>query len=443
MADLFTRLDVQTPDELDAVADAARLVHLGTMPVTGSAGLTAAALIAWHQGRADQASTLLERAVALADRTSCGAGPAFPRLALAAMFTGVGRLDEADRLLDACEFLLAEEPDRRWRSVPTTFRSRLLLSGGHVDDAVASARAAIELRAPGDACGFIPIAWLTLAGAALDRDDLAGAAAAVAQYRDAPPPPRAGVGWATYAWVHGRVIDARDGARAAFDALRVIYDDLDAHQHLLLEVPSAASGLVRLALNEGDRTRAGTVAARAARLAAASPDVGSLAAAAAHARGVLVGDLALLEFAVSRHPHTWARASAAEDAGAMLLARRAAGAARGFLDRALDEYERAGAVRDAARLRARLRDTGIRRQHGRRLQRPIEGWDSLTDTERRVAGLVAEGLTNRETGRRLFVSHHTVDFHLRHIFRKLAITSRVELASLAYRRSADPRDRVM
>jgi DNA-binding CsgD family transcriptional regulator len=127
----------------------------------------------------------------------------------------------------------------------------------------------------------------------------------------------------------------------------------------------------------------------------------------------------------------------------VLLDRKTPPAARAFLDRALDGYERAGAVRDAARLRARLRDTGIRRQHGRRQHRPIEGWDSLTDTERRVAGLVAEGLTNREAGRRLFVSRHTVDFHLRQIFRKLAITSRVELASLAYGRFADPRDRGM
>jgi DNA-binding CsgD family transcriptional regulator len=100
-------------------------------------------------------------------------------------------------------------------------------------------------------------------------------------------------------------------------------------------------------------------------------------------------------------------------------------------------------VRDAGRVRARLRDLGIRRQHGRRRRRPVEGWESLTDTERRVAELVAEGLTNQQTGARMFVSRHTVDFHLRQIFRKLTITSRVELAGIALGRAADPRDRGM
>jgi DNA-binding CsgD family transcriptional regulator len=48
-----------------------------------------------------------------------------------------------------------------------------------------------------------------------------------------------------------------------------------------------------------------------------------------------------------------------------------------------------------------------------------------------VARLVAEGLTNREAAERLFVSPHTVNSHLRHVFAKLGINSRVELARLA------------
>jgi DNA-binding CsgD family transcriptional regulator len=66
--------------------------------------------------------------------------------------------------------------------------------------------------------------------------------------------------------------------------------------------------------------------------------------------------------------------------------------------------------------------------------RPTFGWDSLTDTERTVTELAAEGLTNRDIGRQLFLSHHTVGFHLRAIFRKLDIGSRVELAGLVMRR---------
>jgi len=48
-----------------------------------------------------------------------------------------------------------------------------------------------------------------------------------------------------------------------------------------------------------------------------------------------------------------------------------------------------------------------------------------------VAELVIDGLTNRVVGAQLFLSPHTVDFHLRQIYRKLGVRSRVELARLA------------
>jgi DNA-binding CsgD family transcriptional regulator len=65
-----------------------------------------------------------------------------------------------------------------------------------------------------------------------------------------------------------------------------------------------------------------------------------------------------------------------------------------------------------------------------RVSRPLFGWDSLTATERTLASIVGQGLTNKQAAARLFVSRHTVDSHLRHIFRKLDINSRVELAAL-------------
>jgi DNA-binding CsgD family transcriptional regulator len=58
------------------------------------------------------------------------------------------------------------------------------------------------------------------------------------------------------------------------------------------------------------------------------------------------------------------------------------------------------------------------------------GWGSLTQSERGVADLIADGLTNRQVGARLFLSPYTVDAHLRHIFNKLDIGSRVELARM-------------
>jgi DNA-binding NarL/FixJ family response regulator len=54
----------------------------------------------------------------------------------------------------------------------------------------------------------------------------------------------------------------------------------------------------------------------------------------------------------------------------------------------------------------------------------------LGEKERTIAQLAAEGLTNQQIARRVFLSPHTVNYHMRRIFRKLAVTSRIELARL-------------
>ncbi len=69
-------------------------------------------------------------------------------------------------------------------------------------------------------------------------------------------------------------------------------------------------------------------------------------------------------------------------------------------------------------------------------KRASSGWASLRESELGIAQLVAEGLTNREVGARLFLSRHTIDFHLRQIYRKLAISSRVELTRLVLQHAA-------
>lgn len=65
--------------------------------------------------------------------------------------------------------------------------------------------------------------------------------------------------------------------------------------------------------------------------------------------------------------------------------------------------------------------------------RPGDQWSSLTGTEVRIAHLVGTGKTNRATADELIVSQHTVDAHLKHIYLKLGIHSRAELAVLSFR----------
>jgi DNA-binding CsgD family transcriptional regulator len=73
-----------------------------------------------------------------------------------------------------------------------------------------------------------------------------------------------------------------------------------------------------------------------------------------------------------------------------------------------------------------------RRGHGGR-KRPASGWGALTPTERDVVRLVSEGLANNDIATRLFVSPRTVQSHLTHVYNKLGVSSRVQLAQEAVR----------
>ena len=102
---------------------------------------------------------------------------------------------------------------------------------------------------------------------------------------------------------------------------------------------------------------------------------------------------------------------------------------RGLLIEALDCYEGVGAQGWAARVNAALRQLGVRRGTRGPRSRSTHGWESLRVTERAVSELVAEGLTNREVARRLHISPHTVNTHLRHVYEKLSVSNRAALAA--------------
>ncbi len=197
--------------------------------------------------------------------------------------------------------------------------------------------------------------------------------------------------------------------------------------------------LVRIAVAVDDRELAESAVADANRRAELCPGVPSLAAIAAHASGLLDRDTDKLSEAVSlfkRSPRSLALAAAYEDLG---LAHQQQGTADSGIDaltQALVLFARAGATRDAARLRSRLRELGIRRRVAT-TEKPATGWAAMTKSELAVAQLVANGLTNREVAERLFVSPHTVNTHLRHVFAKLEVNSRVDLTRLATERKTE------
>jgi DNA-binding CsgD family transcriptional regulator len=75
----------------------------------------------------------------------------------------------------------------------------------------------------------------------------------------------------------------------------------------------------------------------------------------------------------------------------------------------------------------------ISRARGER-KRPSAGWASLTPTELRIVALVATGLTNPQIAERMFIARGTVKVHLTHVFTKLGVSTRAELAGQATKR---------
>jgi len=212
--------------------------------------------------------------------------------------------------------------------------------------------------------------------------------------------------------------------------------DLEEHlQRVLFEETSTANSgaavlLVRGALADGNSARALRLAQATQRLAKARPDDSDIAAAAAHVRGLVERDSAMLKSAADAYSAPLARAEATEDAGQVSSAQGDHSAAVARLRQAYQQYESQGCTEAMARVRSQLRVAGVRLHHWRRADRPAVGWASLTETERQIAELVSLGLTNREVAARMFLSAHTVAFHLRHVFQKLEISSRVQLARL-------------
>jgi DNA-binding CsgD family transcriptional regulator len=128
----------------------------------------------------------------------------------------------------------------------------------------------------------------------------------------------------------------------------------------------------------------------------------------------------LLQQAVEQHEAVgdpFGRARALLALGVVQRRARQKRAARDAISDALGGFEQLGAATWVEKARAELGSIGGRRRE-----------EGLTAAERRVAALVSEGQTNREVAAALFLGERTVASHLTHIYAKLGVRSRTELA---------------
>ncbi|MFI6512711.1 AAA family ATPase [Streptosporangium sp. NPDC050855] len=388
------------------------------------------ALLAWDEGLLSRGLELAREAV---DRPGRGRHR-WPRAVLASMLIDLWLLDEAEAVTEDA----AAEAGSEAGSEPDpaagigVLRARLALAAGTFDRVVEHAGTALAAARGPDAPGLACSALSVLGVGALRAGDLPGAVGYMARR-----PARWSWGLPSYERLRaelaaGRIGEARTGPVDAMAALGGVYAALPRHPAALTCEPATAAWLVRVAVAAGEPDRADAVVEAAEGLAWRNPGLPGPSVAAGHARGLREGDPEALGRAVAGYADPWARGSAAEDLGVLL---DAGGCHREpvveSLRTALACYGAVEATRDAARVRGRLRLLGERRRHWTRTDRPVSGWASLTGTERAVCALVAQGLTNRHAAEQMFISEHTVAFHLRQVFRKLGIRSRVELARLA------------
>jgi DNA-binding CsgD family transcriptional regulator len=217
---------------------------------------------------------------------------------------------------------------------------------------------------------------------------------------------------------HQRYAEGLDHLRRAFDPEDIGYLPYVGYFGL--------SDLVEAAAHTGQRDAALAYLQQLEELATAM-SAPLLQAQAAYARPLVADDdhaEALFQAALERDLAGWPRYGNRMLLwyGRWLRRQRRAAESRAPLRAARDGFDALGSAKLAEIARQELRASG---ETSRR--RVPEAWDQLTPQELQIARMAAEGLSNREIGQQLFISHRTVGYHLHRIFPKLAITSRSQL----------------
>ena len=346
------------------------------------------------------------------------------------VFLAIDLLLLADRLEPARQVLdKSVEEARRRGSAPafafaSSIRAGLLARAGALADAEADARSSGELSLDQGWFVAIPNGLGSLLGVLVDRGALDDAERFLERSGMAERPRDADLGF-------DRVIHARARLRAArgdFDGAREDLELLGRPRARWNTFPTLIPPVLiapQLAPQDREEARAAaaTTLSDAHRWGTPRAIGMALHAFALVEEGEpaleLLGEaVATLEDSPARLEH----ARALCDLGAALRRANRRTAAREPLRAALDLADACGARLLAERARQELRAAGGRPRRPR-----VSGVDALTASERRIARMAAEGLSNPDIAQALFVTTKTVEAHLSNAYRKLAIRSRAEL----------------
>ena len=307
----------------------------------------------------------------------------------ARLFATLGQLDAAETEVGLCWAAGRSGAVRLVESTGPPAEARLAAARGDTATAVGALRRAADGGRRVGIVMFVPADLAALACMAAIAGDQAAAAAAVGEARTELGGRRQAITTAALGYAEGVMAWHRGELAAAEDLVR----EATMQWHRCSDRMDACDGIELLGVLAAARER--------------FPDAARLLAAADAARR----PLQYLAPGFTANPQAAARAAS--------QARHALGD-DGFAQ--AWEQGQALTLDDAVALAARK---------GGGRKRPATGWASLTPAELEVARLVGEGLRNDAIARRLFIAPGTVKVHLTHIFTKLSITTRTELAAQA------------
>jgi DNA-binding NarL/FixJ family response regulator len=340
--------------------------------------------------------------------------------------------DELDAACALCDAVIDAARPRGWLialALGSHMRAGALVRAGRIHEAEVDARLAFDYKLSVAPVAAMLFALHPLVDALIELDDLDAADAALAaagQLGDPPPG----------ALPAPLVLQARARLRLAQHRAAYAYADLVAaagrwaelgirHPGLASWRVDAAEALVALDDVPAARRLAEEHIALAERVGLPSQRGAGLRALARAAEpsdriALLERAAAVLEDSPARLEHT----RALVDLGAALRRANRRADAREPLREALDLADRGGMRLLARRAREELRAAGARPRRS-----ALSGVEALTPAEHRVAALAADGYSNREIAEQLYVTRRTVETHLTHVFQKLDVTARTELAN--------------
>ncbi|AOR34254.1 hypothetical protein BFF78_27220 [Streptomyces fodineus] len=347
--------------------------------------------------------------------------------------------------MDAARQILAEvtapsaiRDNVRLTAITTLVGAKLALVGGDLVHAADQAEIGLQMANEVGLTAWTPLGNLILAATALRRGELTTALHYTNQLKEDAVFGREMWPAGQCAWIVIQVAEAEKGREQAATLTRELLTSESSTRSLFTDEPAATPWLVRLLIAEARHDLAEYSVRLAEGLAAENPGVHAIGAAALHGAGLLEQNIGKLRQAADSHTDPWARASAFEDIGVLLAEEGGEGCPEAVenLELAMRSYAEMGSLRDSSRVRSRLRRINANPQAQARFW-PSSRIPGLTDTEYAVAKLVSNGLTNGQAADQMFLSRHTVAFHLRKVFQKTGVKSRLELAVMWDELAAD------